>query len=195
MNATRIDDTVCLEKGQFYRDGVYQEGGQAPKESQAVPRSIESSGSSIHSEMTIHLKENPLFSSYYYTVSQRELLLCSPFMPHATKWIDIDEKLPCSSTVYRTSVVKSVPSSPRIPPPPPPLSCGYADEIVSSRLGSLQSNTGFARDSSRGYYESMPCSPTSEEAASYLLSLKGSNCTRKDLGILSSTDYQCQKTH
>jgi hypothetical protein len=56
-----------------------------------------------------------LFSSYYYTVSQEALLLCSPFMPQSTKWIDIDTRLPTSSTAYRMQI-HSMPSSPKYLP-------------------------------------------------------------------------------
>lgn len=87
-----------------------------------------------------------LFSSYYYTMSQKELVLCSPFVPRSTKWIQIDESLPSSSPFYSLSA-HSLPCSPR----------------VSAALPSNGPQTDFA--------SSMPCSPQSREAASFLLAL------------------------
>ena len=56
MNATRIDHPLCPERGQFYHEGgVCQEGGQALQEGQTVPRSIESSGSSIQKRILFFL--------------------------------------------------------------------------------------------------------------------------------------------
>lgn len=138
------------------------------------------------------IDSTPLFSSYFYTLQQKDLMLCSPFMPRSTKWIEIDANLPSSTISYlqcqRTS--RSLPSSPREPflmeapaylrrnrgslgclyqqQPQLPSSCANGD---IRRI-----DKGGARDglvpSSRSY-DWMPCSPTSDESvADCLLSLK-----------------------
>lgn len=135
----------------------------------------------------------PLFSSYFYTLLQRDLMLCSPFIPHSTKWIEIDESLPSSTSAFARGSLfsdssRSVPASPREPymmHSPSVMSQGRAslmdyaspirrgrghDFVRSDQFGSFVSRSKFGPASR--YSDSLPSSPKADTgAADWLLSL------------------------